>query len=490
MVCLGGSIGFRCAELSIGRIPQLGSYDPSQGRGWRFGRIRAESADAGIMANSSTDPVLVVVGGGAAGIFGAIRAKTVCPRLKVVVVEKGKLLSKVRISGGGRCNVTTGLYVDPLPLAGQYPRGFKELRGSFFRSHGPKDTMAWFSQRGVDLKKEADGRMFPVSDSSASIVDCLLNEARRVGVVLQTGWSVGNILCRPEGGFEVEVSKSNDGPKMLCTQYVLLSTGSSRQGHELARRLGHSIVEPQPSLFTFKVKDASLAQLAGISFEEVKAELELPGKKQKNPSFTQTGPLLVTHWGLSGPVVLRLSAWAARDLFSSNYQGTLWVDFTPSMSGEAVYEVLASQKDSFMKRKVGGAAPLRIPLTRRFWQYLLQRENLDVDSTWASLSTKAMRQLSSVLKRCPFLVSGKGEFKDEFVTSGGVPLVEVNLKTMESRVCPGLFLAGEVLDIDGVTGGFNFQNAWTGGYISGSEIASSATVYLRRSFVSAVGTLG
>lgn len=165
---------------------------------------------------------------------------------------------------------------------------------------------------------------------------------------LETGWSVGNILCRPEGGFEVEVSKSNDGPKMLCTQYVLLSTGSSRQGHELARRLGHSIVEPQPSLFTFKVKDASLAQLAGISFEEVKAELELPGKKQKNPSFTQTGPLLVTHWGLSGPVVLRLSAWAARDLFSSNYQGTLWVDFTPSMSGEAVYEVLASQKDSFM----------------------------------------------------------------------------------------------------------------------------------------------
>lgn len=302
---------------------------------------------------------------------------------------------------------------------------------------------------------------------------------------LETGVSVSDISCHAGGGFDVFVAKSNDGPKKLGAQFVLLSTGSSRQGHELAQRLGHSIVEPQPSLFTFKVKDAALAELAGVSFGVVKAELELPNQKQKNPRLSQTGPLLITHWGLSGPVVLRLSAWAARDLFSSNYQGILWIDFVPSMTAEALYEILATQKKSFMKRKVGGASPSQIPLTRRFWQYLLQRENLDVDSIWATLSTKVLRQLSSLLKRCPFLVSGKGEFKDEFVTSGGVPLVEVNLKTMESRICPGLFLAGEVLDIDGVTGGFNFQNAWTGGYISGTEIASLATLHLEKPLAAA-----
>jgi hypothetical protein len=325
------------------------------------------------------------------------------------------------------------------------------------------------------LKKEEDGRMFPVSNTSATIVDCLLNEARRIGVVLQTGVSVNNISSRTEGGFTVQVSNTNDGPKKLGADFVLLSTGSSRQGHELAQKLGHSIVEPQPSLFTFKVKDAALAELAGVSFEVVRADLELPGQKQKNPRLSQTGPLLITHWGLSGPVVLRLSAWAARDLFSSKYQGTLWIDFVPNTSAETVYEELVNQKRFYPKRKVVGASPSQLPLTRRFWQYLLQREAVDVDTTWATLSTKALRQLSTLLKRCPFLVSGKGEFKDEFVTSGGVPLVQVNLKTMESRICPGLFLAGEVLDIDGVTGGFNFQNAWTGGYISGSEIASLAT---------------
>jgi len=183
--------------------------------------------------------------------------------------------------------------------------------------------------------------------------------------------------------------------------------------------------------------------------------------------------------------VLRLSAWAARDLFSSNYQGTLWIDFVPSMSAETVYGELESQKKSFMKRKVGGASPSQLPLTRRFWQYLLQREDIDIESIWATLSTKALRQLSNLLKRCPFLISGKGEFKDEFVTSGGVPLVEVNLKTMESRICHDLYLAGEVLDIDGVTGGFNFQNAWTGGYISGSEIGSLATDRLAKPRVAA-----
>jgi len=289
--------------------------------------------------------------------------------------------------------------------------------------------------------------------------------------VLETRASVSEISHRTGGGFDIQLAGV---PNKLSAHFVLLATGSSRQGHELAKKLGHSIIEPQPSLFTFKVKDAALTELAGVSFESVRAELALPNQKQRDPHFSQIGPLLITHWGLSGPVVLRLSAWAARGLFSSNYQGTLWVDFVPTLTGEAVYNALASHKQTSLKRKLGGAAPMHIPVTRRFWRYLLHRENLDTESLWAVLSSKALRDLSNLLKRCSFSVTGKGEFKDEFVTAGGVPLAEVNLKTMESRITPGLFMAGEVLDIDGVTGGFNFQNAWTGGYISGTAIATLA----------------
>ncbi|KAH9542848.1 hypothetical protein CY35_13G029100 [Sphagnum magellanicum] len=434
--------------------------------------VESERDDAG---QQQQHPVLVVVGGGAAGIFGALQAKTVFPQMQVIVLEKGKLLSKVRISGGGRCNVTTGLFVEPLALAEQYPRGHKELRGSFFRSHGPRDTVTWFSERGVVLKTEEDGRMFPVTDSSTTIVDCLMNETHRLGVVLQTRASVSSISINENGKFALHLVTTNGASNEVAADYVLLATGSSQQGYGLAVQLGHSIVEPQPSLFTFKVKDTVLTELAGISLSHIQAELELPGQKRRDPHLLQTGPLLITHWGLSGPLILRLSAWAARYLHSSNYQGTLWVDFAPSMDVNEVFETLVNHKISFPTRQLGGPAPGKFLFVRRFWHYLLQRESLDKTALWATVPKKSLWQLATLLKRCAFLVSGKGEFKDEFVTAGGVPLTEVDLKTMESKLCPHLFFAGEVLNIDGITGGFNFQNAWTGGYISGMAIASLAS---------------
>ncbi|OAE27141.1 hypothetical protein AXG93_4666s1120 [Marchantia polymorpha subsp. ruderalis] len=444
---------------------------------------------------------LVVVGGGAAGVYGALRAKSLCPHLEVLVLEKGQLLSKVRISGGGRCNVTTGLFQDPKPLAGQYPRGHKELRGSYFLTHGPADTAAWFTQRGVALKTESDGRMFPQSNSSASIIDCLLQEAKRINdelphfevfaVVLQTKAPVLNV-SRKGQTFEVSRGAVDSGGKnVVQAGSVLLATGSASQGYKIARDLGHSIIEPVPSLFSFKVMDKALTELAGVSFQRVKAELELPNQKQRHPELVQDGPLLITHWGFSGPVVLRLSAWAARHLFSSKYTCVLWVDFTPNIELEELKALLVKHKQDSQKSNMGSYSPEKLPLVKRFWIYLLERQGLDRDMKWARVSTKVLHELALLLKRCPFSVSGKvyrkmtkifvggiilqGEFKDEFVTAGGVPLAEVNLKTMESRICPGLFFAGEILDVDGVTGGFNFQNAWTGGFIAGTTVAERST---------------
>ncbi|KAG6554994.1 hypothetical protein Mapa_003579 [Marchantia paleacea] len=422
---------------------------------------------------------LVVVGGGAAGVYGALRAKSLCPHLEVLVLEMGQLLSKVRISGGGRCNVTTGLFRDPKPLAGQYPRGHKELRGSYFLTHGPADTAAWFTQRGVALKTESDGRMFPESNSSASIIDCLLQEAKRIDGTEYIGClTKAQVIKVSRKGQTFEISRGavdSGGKNVVEASSVLLATGSASQGYKIARDLGHSIIEPVPSLFSFKVMDKALTELAGVSFQRVKAELELPNQKRRYPELVQDGPLLITHWGFSGPVVLRLSAWAARHLFSSKYTCVLWVDFTPKIELEELKALLVKHKQESQRSNMGSYSPEKLPLVKRFWIYLLERQGLDRDMKWARVSTKVLHQLALLLKRCPFSVCGKGEFKDEFVTAGGVPLAEVNLRTMESRICPGLFFAGEILDVDGVTGGFNFQNAWTGGYIAGTTVADRST---------------
>ncbi|KAH7846826.1 hypothetical protein Vadar_018629 [Vaccinium darrowii] len=436
---------------------------------------RRYSATALISAQLSSENLLVVVGGGAAGVYGAIRAKTLAPNLNVVIIEKGKPLSKVKISGGGRCNVTNGHCADNLILADHYPRGYKELRGSFFSEHGPKDTMSWFTEHGVELKTEDDGRVFPVSNNSSSVVDCLLSEAKQRGVLLQTGKVVTTASMTAGGKFLLKIEKrAIDSMEHVEADYLLIASGSSRQGYTLATQLGHSIIEPVPSLFTFKIDEPQLAELSGVSFPMVRAKLKLETVGRSIPHLTQIGPMLVTHWGLSGPVILRLSAWGARDLFSSDYRGTLFVDFIPSIHIEDVKSFLIEHKNQFVKQKVLNSWPSELGLVKRFWKYILDREGLNGDTLWASVSNNALKSVASQLKQCSFVVKGKGVFKDEFVTAGGVPLSEITLSTMESRIQSNLFFAGEVLNVDGITGGFNFQNAWSGGYIAGTSIGNLA----------------
>ncbi|KAG4113445.1 hypothetical protein ERO13_D13G224300v2 [Gossypium hirsutum] len=421
----------------------------------------------------SAEELLVVVGGGAAGVYGAIRAKTVASNLNVLVIEKGKLLSKVKISGGGRCNVTNGHCADNLVLADHYPRGNKELRGSFFNVHGPTDTMSWFVDKGVDLKTEDDGRVFPVSNNSSSVIDCLLSEAKCRGVSLQTGKLVTSASASASGKFLLKIEKRTlKSVELVEADYLLIASGSSQQGHNLAVQLGHSIVDPVPSLFTFKIEDAQLVELSGVTFSKVIVKLKLENVQRNIPQLTQAcfiliflhvGPMLVTHWGLSGPAILRLSAW-----------GKLIVDFVPDLHVEDLKSMLSQQKNRFLKQKVLNSCPMELQLVKRFWKYILDREGLVGDTLWASVSNSSIVSIANLLKHCTFEVKGKGQFKDEFVTAGGVPLSEIHLNTMESRIQPNLYFAGEVLNVDGVTGGFNFQNAWSGGYIAGSTIGRLA----------------
>ncbi|CAL1357846.1 unnamed protein product [Linum trigynum] len=426
-------------------------------------------------AEKSDGELLLVVGGGAAGVYGAIRAKSLAPHLNVLVVEKGKLLSKVKISGGGRCNVTNGHCPDTKILAEHYPRGHRELRGSFFNTHGPGDTMSWFTDHGVALKTEEDGRVFPITNNSSSIVDCLLSEARERGVSLQTGKTVTSVSAGVQGKFLLKVEKrSVDFLEYLEADYLLIASGGSRQGYDLAVQLGHLIVDGVPSLFTFKIKDPLLSELSGVTFLKVEASLILESDKKNIPHLTQLGPMLVTHWGLSGPVILRLSAWGARDLFRAGYRALLVVDFVPDLHIEDMKSILSQQKHKFAKQKVLNSYPSEFGIVKRFWKYMLDREGLNCDTLWASVSNNSLNSVAYLLKHCAFEVVGKGQYKDEFVTAGGVPLSEISLKTMESKMRPNLFFAGEVLNVDGVTGGFNFQNAWSGGYIAGTTIGELA----------------
>ncbi|CAB4275080.1 unnamed protein product [Prunus armeniaca] len=400
--------------------------------------------------NKTTEELLVVVGGGAAGVYGAIRAKTLAPNLNVVVIEKGKPLSKM--------------------LAENYPRGHKELRGAFFNVHGPVDTMSWFSEHGVRLKIEDDGRVFPVSNSSSTIIDCLMSESTRLGVSLQTGKAVITASPTAGGKFLLGIEKRTfSSPEYVEADYLLIASGNSKQGYSLASQLGHSIVDPVPSLFTFKIEDPRLADLSGITFPKVKATLKIENARRNIPQLTQVGPVLVTHWGFSGPAILRLSAWGACVL-----SRTLIVDFTPDMHIEDLKSILTQHKNRFAKQKLSNSYPSEFGLVKRFWIYILGRQGLLGDTLWASISKNSLISLAHMLKHCNFYVTGKSQYKDEFVTAGGVPLSEISMNTMESKIQSHLFFAGEVLNVDGITGGFNFQNAWSGGYIAGTSIGKQA----------------
>lgn len=341
--------------------------------------------------------------------------------------------------------------------------------------HGPLDTMSWFTDHGVELKIEDDGRVFPVSNCSSSVIDALMLEATRRGVLLQTGKVVTTASTTASEKFKLKIEKRTiDYVDFVEADYVLITTGSSQQGYNLATQLGHSIVKPVPSLFTFKIDDLQLTELSGITFPKVKARLKLETVQKNIPEHAQVGPMLVTHWGLSGPVILRLSAWGARDLFDSDYKGTLLVDFSPDLNIDDMRSLLIQHKNNFAKNKVVNSYPSELGLVKRFWKYLLDHEGIDGDILWASISNSSLMSVAARLKQCLFRLKGKGQFKDEFVTAGGVPLTEISLKTMESRIQSHLFFAGEVLNVDGITGGFNFQNAWSGGYIAGTSIGNMA----------------
>ncbi len=342
-----------------------------------------------------------------------------------------------------------------------YPRGAKELLGPFTR-FGPRETVEWFEQHGVPLKAEGDGRMFPVTDQSSTVVDCLVRAAREAGIHLRLGANVKGVSATSTPGqqFEIELS---DGSRERYDR-VLLSTGGNPAGYRLAASLGHAIVPCVPSLFTFKVTDPRLAGLAGISFENV----GLTVSDGHSKDLQQAGPLLITHWGLSGPAVLKLSAWGARMLSECAYNATLTVNFVPAHTSAQVQQELLAFKAQNGRKLVRSEKLFSIPA--RYWTRLVHHAGIADDATWSSVSNKALAGLVTELTAASFAISGKGIFKEEFVTCGGVKLSEVDFKTMQSRVVPGLYLAGEILDIDGITGGFNFQSAWTTGWIAGGNM--------------------
>ncbi len=399
---------------------------------------------------------VVIIGGGAAGFFAAITCAEANPAAHVIILEKtAHVLSKVRVSGGGRCNVTNACF-DPAELIRHYPRGAAALRGPFTRFQ-PRDTIGWFEQRGVKLKTEADGRVFPITDRSETIVNCLIDAARAAGVQVRSGVHIRSVT-KPD---RFVIDLKDDAP--LVADRVLLATGSNRHGYEWAAALGHTLEPPVASLFTFEIDDPRLHDLAGISVENV--TITLAGTR-----LTQTGPVLITHWGLSGPAVLKLSAWAARELAERQYRAEVVINWLPDFKGDQLQQRLMAIKTELARHSVGASSPLHLPL--RLWKRLVEAAGLGDDQKWADVSKRALIDLANELSRGSFLIAGKGAFKEEFVTCGGVRLDEVNFKTMESRRCAGLYFAGEILDIDGVTGGFNFQSAWTTGWLAGKAMSN------------------
>ena len=406
---------------------------------------------------------VLVAGGGAAGFFAAIACAEADRAAEVSLHEAtAHPLAKVRVSGGGRCNVTHACF-DAGQMARSFPRGSRELIGPFHR-FGPADTVAWFRDRGVELKTEKDGRMFPVTDDSATIVDCLMQAAARAGARLQTGCGLRRLSREPGDGRGRLRAVLSTGEEVLADR-VLIATGGTKgsAGLSLAEALGHTIVPTVPSLFTFHVEDPRLRGLEGLAAPSAAAAV--PGMRLR-----ETGPVLVTHWGLSGPAILRLSAWGARELHDAGYRFTLVVNWAEPRTPEEVRSSLEAERLAHPKRRAATANPCGIPA--RLWERLVGAAGIGADATWSGVSNDSLRALVLQATASEFMVTGKSMNKEEFVTCGGVSLAEVDMATMESRVCPGLYFAGEVLDIDGITGGYNFQSAWTTGWQAGRAMAA------------------
>jgi predicted Rossmann fold flavoprotein len=405
---------------------------------------------------------IVVVGGGASGFMAAITAAETFPKARVRLLEKSRnVLSKVRVSGGGRCNVTHRPSAANR-FAKNYPRGEKLLK-SILSSFGPEDTIEWFESRGVRLKTEADGRIFPTTDASDTVVHALMESARKAGVEILTNVEV-NAFSKDERHFQLELSS---GVKMSADRLIVATGGSPKlQGFDWISTHQHTITSPVPSLFTFNTPGNYLLPLAGVSVPEVRI-------KVSNTNLKSEGPILITHWGFSGPAILKLSAWGARQLADLNYQFQIRINWTSDFNFDQVRQYLYDQKASSPKHQLAAHHSFGIP--SRLWRTLVERADIPAAQKLADTTHKSLNKLATFLTECPFEIAGKTTFKEEFVTCGGVSLHEVKTDTMESKIIDGLFFTGEVLDVDGITGGFNFQNAWSTGYIAGKHVGIDTT---------------
>lgn len=403
---------------------------------------------------------IIIIGGGAAGFFTAINSAENNPNLKIAILERGKsVLEKVRISGGGRCNVTHACF-EPHELVKFYPRGEKELRGPFHQFCSG-DTIEWFEKHGVELKIEDDGRMFPTTNSSQTIIDCFIQATQKLGISVLTGQSVQSIFnaeSRSLGTGENLWKIETQNEQYVCEK-LILATGSNPKIWEMLHAFGHAIVSPVPSLFTFNIKDSRIAALPGVS-----ANVSV---KVKDTKLESTGPLLITHWGISGPAILKLSAWGARILHDKNYQFTIYVNWLNGVDTVDAEKLLKELKQEHAKKVVYKKSPFDFP--NRLWESLVLASNIQEETKWADLSKNQIQNLANQLTNSSFQVNGKSTFKEEFVTAGGIDLKEINFKTMESKLYQNLYFAGEIVNIDAITGGFNFQNAWTSGFIVASN---------------------
>lgn len=416
------------------------------------------------MANQSTNisnKTLIVIGGGAAGFFCAINAATLNPKLKVVIVEKSnQLLAKVKISGGGRCNTTHACFeIDE--LSKHYPRGGRFLKKAF-HWFNTNHTIEWFKQKGVELKTEADGRMFPSTNTSQTIISCLLNEATKLGIEIMMQTQVTSLEKQGEN-WQIHLHQKES----LQAQFICIACGGfpKLSQFDWLKNLQHTIETPVPSLFTFNMPKNPITQLMGVSVPTVLVKIV-------DSKLQSTGPILITHWGLSGPAVLKLSAWGARFLAEKNYQFKISVNWLPNYNQETIKQALQACRQSLSTQKMDIKNPFGLP--NRLWNYFLAECKFNNDWRWADVPSKPMQDLGSILVNHIFEIDGKTTFKEEFVTCGGISLKEIDVNTLQSKLHPNLFFAGEILDIDGITGGFNFQNAWTTGFIAAKEIAQKS----------------
>jgi len=410
---------------------------------------------------------IVVVGGGAAGFFCAIQVAELHPDWEICILEKSnKLLSKVKVSGGGRCNVTHAC-PEIETLLKKYPRGARFLKKAFYQ-FATLDTIEWFKKNGVDLHTEKDGRMFPTTNNSDTIIDCFLRKVHQYQIKVLTGQEV------------VQVEKMNNSSdsnfiltlaseKKITADAICLATGGMLKSDKLnwLTTLGHTIVAPVPSLFTFNLVDKKITTLMGVAVEN--AVIQWKGNK-----ITEQGPLLITHWGISGPAAIKLSAWCARELANDNYEGEIIINWTPEYNEATLKMEWINLRMDLGRREMGSKNPFNLP--QRLWQYLLQEADIPFATKWADLKSIQQHQLIHSLTRTTLQVKGKTTFKEEFVTCGGVTLTEIEAATMESKLVPGLHFAGEMMDVDGITGGFNFQHAWTSGWLAAQHIGNQSII--------------